>query len=42
MPIACSLSGGLDSSAVVGLLAESGRADLRTYTLGFTSDEDDA
>ena len=42
VPIACSLSGGLDSSAVVALLAESGRSDLRTYTLGFTSDEDDA
>ena len=42
VPIACSLSGGLDSSAVVALLAESGHSDLRTYTLGFTSDEDDA
>jgi len=35
VPIACSLSGGLDSSAVVGLLAESGVKDLRTYSLGF-------
>ena len=41
VPIACSLSGGLDSSALVGLLAESGRADLRTYTLGFVSEEDE-
>jgi asparagine synthase (glutamine-hydrolysing) len=41
VPIACSLSGGLDSSAVVALLAESGQRDLRTYTLGFTSDEDE-
>jgi asparagine synthase (glutamine-hydrolysing) len=35
VPIACSLSGGLDSSAIVGLLAESGVKDLRTYSLGF-------
>jgi asparagine synthase (glutamine-hydrolysing) len=41
VPIACSLSGGLDSSAVTALLAESGHADLRTYTLGFTDAEDD-
>ena len=40
VPLACSLSGGLDSSAVVGLLAELGHGDLRTYTLGFTSAED--
>ena len=37
-----SLSGGLDSSAVVALLAESGVGDLRTYTLGFTDEEDRA
>ena len=41
VPIACSLSGGLDSSAVTALLAESGHADLRTYTLGFTDAEDE-
>jgi asparagine synthase (glutamine-hydrolysing) len=41
VPIACSLSGGLDSSAVVALLAESGHQDLRTYTLGFSSEEDE-
>ncbi len=35
VPIACSLSGGLDSSALVGLLAESGVKRLRTYSLGF-------
>jgi asparagine synthase (glutamine-hydrolysing) len=35
LPIACSLSGGLDSSAIVGLLADSGFQDLRTYSLGF-------
>jgi asparagine synthase (glutamine-hydrolysing) len=37
VPVACSLSGGLDSSAIVGLLAETGRSDLRTYSLGFSS-----
>lgn len=37
VPIACSLSGGLDSSAIVGLLAESGEKDIRTYSLGFES-----
>jgi asparagine synthase (glutamine-hydrolysing) len=40
VPIACSLSGGLDSSSVVALLAESGARDLRTYTLGFTDEQD--
>ena len=40
VPVACSLSGGLDSSAVVALLAEAGVRDLRTYTLGFTDEED--
>jgi len=39
VPIAVSLSGGLDSSAVTALLAEQG--NLRTYTLGFTSPEDE-
>lgn len=40
VPVACSLSGGLDSSTVVALLAEAGVGDLRTYSLGFTGDED--
>jgi asparagine synthase (glutamine-hydrolysing) len=40
VPVACSLSGGLDSSTVVAMLAESGVRDLRTYTLGFTDEED--
>ena len=39
VPIAVSLSGGLDSSAITALLAEQG--NLRTYTLGFTSAEDE-
>jgi asparagine synthase (glutamine-hydrolysing) len=40
VPVACSLSGGLDSSSVVALLGDAG-VDLRTYTLGF-GDEADA
>jgi len=35
VPIACSLSGGLDSSAIAVLLAEGGRP-LKTYSVGFT------
>jgi len=35
VPIACSLSGGLDSASIVGLLAESGQNKIKTYTLGF-------
>lgn len=35
VPVGCSLSGGLDSSAIVGLLAERGTVPLRTYSLGF-------
>jgi asparagine synthase (glutamine-hydrolysing) len=40
VPIGCSLSGGLDSSSVVCFLAESGAADLRTYSLGFDDPEE--
>ena len=35
VPIGCSLSGGLDSSSIVGLLAEGGHPKLKTYSLGF-------
>jgi asparagine synthase (glutamine-hydrolysing) len=35
VPIGCSLSGGLDSSAIVGLLACKGRK-LRTFSVGFS------
>jgi asparagine synthase (glutamine-hydrolysing) len=42
VPIACSLSGGLDSASIVGLLAESGQSHIKTYTLGFDgADEGD-
>ncbi len=36
VPIACSLSGGLDSSSLVGFLSQSGIGKLTTYSLGFT------
>jgi len=39
VPIACSLSGGLDSSAIVGLMNEIGYDGLQTYSIGF-EDED--
>jgi asparagine synthase (glutamine-hydrolysing) len=40
VPYAVSLSGGLDSSAIVGLLAEGGSGDLSTYSLGFGVDDE--
>jgi asparagine synthase (glutamine-hydrolysing) len=40
VPVAVSLSGGLDSSAVTALLAESG-APVRTYSLGFAGEDDE-
>jgi asparagine synthase (glutamine-hydrolysing) len=41
VPVAVSLSGGLDSSAVAALLAESGRGRVRTYSLGFAGGDDE-
>jgi asparagine synthase (glutamine-hydrolysing) len=35
VPLGCSLSGGLDSSSIVALLAEAGHSRLKTYSLGF-------
>ena len=37
VPVGCLLSGGLDSSLIVGLLAEAGQAGLRTFSIGFQS-----
>ena len=37
VPVGCLLSGGLDSSLVVGLLSEAGVSDLRTFSIGFES-----
>lgn len=38
--IGCSLSGGIDSTAIVGLLAEAGYDRLSTYSLGFSNAEE--
>jgi len=37
VPVGALLSGGLDSSLIVGLLAEAGQKDLKTYSVGFES-----
>ncbi|MBF0520425.1 MAG: asparagine synthase (glutamine-hydrolyzing) [Nitrospirae bacterium] len=36
VPLACSLSGGLDSSSIVAYLSETGVSNLHTYSFGFT------
>jgi asparagine synthase (glutamine-hydrolysing) len=35
VPVGVLLSGGIDSSLIVGLLAESGQTDLHTFSIGF-------
>ena len=40
VPVACSLSGGIDSAGIVGLLAESGYSELHTYSVGFADAAD--
>jgi asparagine synthase (glutamine-hydrolysing) len=37
VPVGVLLSGGLDSSLIVGLLAEAGQKDLMTFSIGFES-----
>jgi asparagine synthase (glutamine-hydrolysing) len=37
VPVGCLLSGGLDSSLIVGLLAEEGQVGLETFSIGFES-----
>ena len=37
VPVGVLLSGGLDSSLIVALLAELGHADIRTFSIGFES-----
>lgn len=37
VPVGCLLSGGLDSSLIVGLLAEAGQHGLQTFSIGFES-----
>lgn len=41
VPVACSLSGGLDSSSIVSLLAARGRA-LETFSVGFSAPGEEA
>ena len=42
VPIGVLLSGGLDSSLLVALLAESGHANVRTFSIGFEDIDDEA
>ncbi len=42
VPVGVLLSGGLDSSLIVGLLAEQGQRGLNTFSVGFESVEDEA
>ncbi len=42
VPVGVLLSGGLDSSLVVGLLAEAGQQDLNTFSIGFEAVDDEA
>ncbi|MGP4053734.1 N-acetylglutaminylglutamine amidotransferase [Mycobacterium sp. 4D054] len=37
VPVGCLLSGGVDSSLIVGLLAEAGQHGLATFSIGFAS-----
>lgn len=41
VPIGCLLSGGIDSSTLVSLLAKNGASRVRTYSLGFTGSGED-
>jgi asparagine synthase (glutamine-hydrolysing) len=41
VPVGVLLSGGLDSSLIVGLLAEAGQRDLMTFSIGFESVNDE-
>ncbi len=41
VPVGVLLSGGLDSSLIVGLLAEAGQKCLKTFSIGFESVEDE-
>lgn len=42
VPVACSLSGGIDSATMVGLLSEMGYPQLQTYSLGFQGADESA
>ena len=41
VPVGVLLSGGIDSSLIVGLLAHAGQKDIKTFSIGFeTVDEE--
>jgi asparagine synthase (glutamine-hydrolysing) len=42
VPIACSLSGGIDSPAIVSLLAEQGYSKIKTYSVGFVGEGEES
>lgn len=42
VPVGVLLSGGVDSSLIVGLLAEAGQKDLKTFSIGFEAHEGEA
>jgi asparagine synthase (glutamine-hydrolysing) len=42
VPVGVLLSGGIDSSLIVGLLAKSGQTSLNTFSIGFESVDDEA
>ncbi len=41
VPVGVLLSGGIDSSLLVGLLSEAGASDLKTFSIGFEDAEDE-
>ena len=41
VPVGCSLSGGIDSSAIVSILGAAGHSQIKTYSLGFTGPGED-
>lgn len=41
VPVGCSLSGGLDSSTIIGLLSRMGYEGVKTYSLGFAGQDEE-